>query len=299
MELRHLRYFIAVAEEMNFTRAAERLHIAQPALTRIIHDLEKELHVLLFDRSKRQIALTAAGQGFLAQTYLVFANVEKAVRVAQQIEQGELGRLTVGFTGAAIYSVLPEIVSLYQEQFPDVNVVLHDLPMREQLQALCEHRLDIGFALAPLFVKNIAYERLLECSMIAVLPERHVLASQARIPLSALAKESWIWFPRHLNPRYHDQNMLFCQQAGFEPRIVQETGQPHVLTSLVAAGLGVAMMSACTQSLARRGVVYRPFQESSWRVDLQMMLREQERSRLIQEYVSVAREVCTRFSRNL
>ncbi|QBD75550.1 LysR family transcriptional regulator [Ktedonosporobacter rubrisoli] len=295
MELRNLRHFMVVAEEMNFTRAAERLQIAQPALTRSIHNLEEELQVLLFDRSKRQIALTPAGQGFLKQAYLIFADVEAAIQIARQFDQGKLGYLAIGFTGAAIYSVLPQIVHTYQERFPEVEVVLHELSMREQVTALSEHRLDIGFAVAPSLVENLAYERLLECSMVVVLPETHPLASRARVALAELAKEPWIWFPRKLNPHYHDQNTRLCQQAGFEPRIVQETAHPHIMASLVAAGLGVAMMSAWTQSLKREGIVFKPLLEPSWSVDLQMMRRKQETSPLIAAFTSLAREISSKF----
>jgi DNA-binding transcriptional LysR family regulator len=183
-----------------------------------------------------------------------------------------------------------------REDRKDVEVVLHDLSMREQLQELSENSLDIGFAIAPPFMENLVYERLLDCTMIAVLPKNHILAHHPQISLAALARESWIWFPRHLNPHYHDQNMRFCQQAGFKPRIIQETNQPHVMTSLVAAGLGVAMMSGWTQSLERRGIVYRKFQEASWQVDLQIMVRKKEASPFIGAFLAIARQVSAQFS---
>jgi DNA-binding transcriptional LysR family regulator len=151
MELRHLRYFVAVAEEMNFSRAAERLYIAQPPLTRLIHALEAELGIELFERRKRQISLTPAGEAFLDQAYVILAQCEEAVQMAQRISRGEIGQLRVGFCETAICSFLPEAIRLYEELFPGVRVLLRNMtPVRvqEQVRALQEHRLDVVIAAA-------------------------------------------------------------------------------------------------------------------------------------------------------
>jgi DNA-binding transcriptional LysR family regulator len=298
MELRHLRYFVAVAEEMNFSRAAERLYIAQPPLTRLIHALEAELGIELFERRKRQISLTPAGEAFLDQAYVILAQCEEAVQMAQRISRGEIGQLRVGFCETAICSFLPEAIRLYEELFPGVRVLLRNMtPVRvqEQVRALQEHRLDVVIAAAHSQKPDIDTERILSCPLMIALPETHPLSECEIVPLSALAEETWILLARHLNPAQHELCLRLCRQAGFEPRVIRPCSSVHVGLSLVAAQCGVALGSAPLQRLRWQGVIYRQIQPAS-SIDFYLMWRREETSALIPAFLSKAREVSTRFS---
>jgi DNA-binding transcriptional LysR family regulator len=297
MELRHLRYFVTIAEEMNFGRAAKRLHISQPPLSQQIQDLEREIGVQLFDRSRRRIELTAGGEVFLAEAYRILAQVEQAVYLAQKAKSGQSGTLSIAFTGAAISGILPEILQVYQERFPEVELKLQEMALSEQSEALYTGQIEVSFALSPEAVvdENIVHEKLAECKMVVVLPEKHPLAQAEKVSLAQLAGEKWLWFPRRLNPTYHDRNLRMCEQAGFTPNIVQETTQPHLTFSLVAAGIGVALTSAWTQNLERHGVVYKPLLEESWPVELHILwhkgAEDNPRKPTLKQFLAVVREL--------
>jgi DNA-binding transcriptional LysR family regulator len=298
MDLRHLQYFVTVAEEMNITKAAERLGMAQPPLTRIIHGLEEELGVQLFDRSMRQITLTPAGNVFLERVSLMLTQYQEAVQLTQQISRGEKGRLCIGFTGAAIYSILPDIVRVYSERFPDTEIVLRDLSLlsqRARMQALHEHHIDIAFLSAPPAEQGISREQVFECPLVVILPITHPLTREVAVPLEALAEEAWIWSPRRKHARVCNQILHFCQRAGFEPRIVQTVNQFHAGVSLVASGVGIMVAEGWTrgQQLMRDRVAYRPLKDVTWRVDLQMLWRANEKTSLLEAFLRVAREVST------
>ncbi|MDQ2713320.1 MAG: LysR family transcriptional regulator [Chloroflexota bacterium] len=297
MELRHLRSFVAIAEEMNFTRAAQHLHISQPPLTRMIQDLEKELGVQLFDRSKRQIALTPAGKAFLEQANGILKQCDEAVSMTLRVSRGEVGQLKIGFTGTALHSGLPEIVHSYGERFPGVEVRLLELALPAQWQRLSEHQIDVGFAVAPGQKEGMTNEVVLKRTTVVVLPAKHPLATQKTIDLSLLTAEPWIWFPRQCNPCYHDHNLQLCRQAGFEPRIVQETNQAHVMVSLVAAGIGVALMSGFVQGLQQRDVIYKPLNIPTPPLELCMLWRAQETSPLALSFLQIVREKSPRWNK--
>lgn len=301
MDLQHLQDFVVVAQEMNITRAAERLGMAQPPLTRIIHGLEEELGVQLFDRSKRQIALTPAGKVFLEHSTPLLSQYQEAVQLTRQVSRGEKGRLHVGFTGAAIYSILPDIVRVYSERFPDGEVVLRDLSLlspQARMQALHEQQIDIAFLSAPPAEQGIRSEQVFECSLAVILPRTHPLAAESAVPLAALAQEAWIWSPRRKHERVCNQLLHLCQQAGFEPRIVQTAHQFHTGVSLVASGVGIMVTEAWTrgQQLMPDRVVYRPLKDVSWRVPLHMLWQASKRTPLLEAFLSVAREVSTRLA---
>jgi DNA-binding transcriptional LysR family regulator len=292
MELRHLRCFIAVAEEMNVTRAARRLYMAQPPLTRLIHDLEEELGVQLFERSKRRINLTPAGRTLQEHAYLIVAQCDEAIQQTQRIGQGQEGRLTIGFSSIAIQSVLPEIVRLYKTRFPAVELQLREQTFRIQAQELHSHQLDVAFAAATLQEEGIEQERVMQRGLIVALPATHPQALQTEVELSALAHENWIWFSRRTNPHDYDQNLQMCKQAGFSPKITQETDQLPALLSLVASELGIALLTGYAQNLQLAGVVYRPLAEPTWKANLHMLWREHEMSPPILAFLEAAREIC-------
>jgi len=291
VELRHLRYFVAVAEELHFGRAAERLQMAQPPLSQQIRKLEEELSVQLFYRTKRRVQLTAAGQVFLEQAQLMLAQAEQAIKAAQRADQGELGRLVIGFVASACYDVLPDILRVYRERFPDVSLVLRELTTTQQVHALLNGRINIGFIRPPVHHEALEVETILREPFLVALPENHSLASQAEIPLKALSKESFVLFPRHLGPGFYDQVVSLCQQAGFSPDVSQEAIEMQTIVSLVAAGFGVSLVPASLQNLRRVGVIYRRIQGATPVAELAMIWQKKASLPVLQTFMALVKEI--------
>jgi DNA-binding transcriptional LysR family regulator len=290
MELRHLHYFIAVAEELHFSRAAERLHISQPPLSQQIRDLEEELEVKLFERTKRQVHLTEAGNVFLERSYLVLAQLEQAIEATQRIGRGEVGRLAIGFVDSAMFTVLPEILRSFREQFPAVELRLHELTTAQQIQALYDKQVDVGIVRSTISEPGLSVECLLHESLVVALPENHLFAAQTQLSLSALADESFILFPAKMGPVFYEQIIHCCQQAGFRPKVAQEAVQMQTIIGLVAAGLGIAIVPASLQSFHRSGVIYRPLREQISDTGLYLTWRQHDTSPVISAFLSLTRK---------
>lgn len=290
MELRHLHYFIAVAEELHFSRAAERLRISQPPLSQQIRSLEDELSVKLFERTKRQVRLTEAGKVFLERSYLVLAQLEQAIEVTQRIGRGEVGRLEIGFVGSATYTVLPNILSVFRKQFPAVELRLHELTTAQQIQALYHKQVDVGIVRSAVIEPGLSVECILQESLVLALPETHLLSAQAKVSLSTLKDELFILFPAKMGPIFYEQIIHICQQAGFHPKVAQEAVQMQTIIGLVAAGLGIAFVPASLQNFHRSGVIYRPLQEQTPKTGLYLAWRQHDSSPVIRAFLSLARK---------
>ncbi|MEC4881837.1 MAG: LysR family transcriptional regulator [Scytonema sp. PMC 1070.18] len=289
MELRHLRYFLTVAEELNFTRAADRLHIAQPPLSQQISDLEAELEVKLFDRSKRPLQLTKAGQEFLKETRSILSQVEQATRLVQRANRGEIGRLVVGFNSAATQSVLPDILARFRDRYPNVEIVLREMDSFHQIQSLHNHQIDCGF----LHAQNLNSHNLSSLSVftepvVVALPMSHHLAKNLLIPLRELAEESFILPPDHMGQGFYGQIVALCQLAGFTPKVVQEAVWLQTVLGLVAGGVGVAIVPASMQNLQRKGVVYKDLQDETFEIETALVWRHDDTSPVLQSFVKVA-----------
>jgi DNA-binding transcriptional LysR family regulator len=283
MELRHLRYFVAVAEELHFSRAADRVHVAQPALSRQIRDLEEELGLRLFERDRRRVALTAAGVAFLDEIKSLLGHVERAVETARRAARGEHGSLRIGYVPAVIYTALPEIVRGYRRRFPGVEVRLSEMNPAVQVEALLSDRVDVGFLRGPIQEPALAVETVLQEPLVVALPSGHALGGHKRIALVMLAGEPFVLPARSRGPGFHDQIIAICRNAGFSPRVVQEGSQIDAL-SLVASGAGVAIVPTSLQALRRAGVVYRPLREQ--RVTrLDMVWRKDATSPVLREFL--------------
>jgi DNA-binding transcriptional LysR family regulator len=288
MELRHLRYFIAVAEELNFTRAAEKLHIAQPPLSQQIQNLEEELGFQLFHRTKRAVALTEAGQIFFEEAQKILQQVEKAIQLGKQTSRGEIGQLTIGFVSSAAHNVVPTMVQAFRTLHPGVKLELRELTTDEQLQRLQDGRIDIGFVRPPVdesFNSEIVFEE----PLIVALPATHPMAKCDRVELRSLSGEPFILFPRSLAPGLYDPIVSFCQQAGFSPIAAQEATQMQTIVSLVAAEIGIAIVPASMQNFQRNGVVYKFLSESSPIVSIALIWRKQP-SPAVQRFLETARQ---------
>jgi DNA-binding transcriptional LysR family regulator len=287
VELRHLRYFVAVAEEQHFGRAAARLRIAQPPLSRQIQALERELGFMLFERTRRQVELTPAGVVLFDHAARVFEAVDLALHEAERASRGESGRIIVAYPSTFAYSGLPEIVRAFHAKFPEVEVVLRELPPQQQVDAIREGRADVGFIRAPFEEPGLSSELVRSEPLLVALPSGHALAGRKSIPLSLLAKEPFVMFPRVRGPAYFDLLVRLCHDAGFMPRIVQEAPQLDIV-SLVAAGLGVSILPASYRKIRRAGVVLRPIVGGP-RTQLLVAWSTRSASAVLREFLEVVR----------
>jgi DNA-binding transcriptional LysR family regulator len=260
MELRHVRYFLAVADELHFGRAAARVHVAQPALSRQIRALEAEMGLTLFVRDRRRVALTSAGTAFLDQAKSLLEHVDRAVEAARRAARGELGLLRIGYVPAVAGTGLPEIVRSFRKRFPGVEVRLQEMNPAMQIEAVLGNRVDVGFVRGPTHESAVAVQTVFEEPFVAALPDGHPLGCHKRIGLAMLAGEPFVLQARSRGPGSHDQILAICRGAGFSPRVVQEGSQTDVV-SLVASGAGVAIVPTSLRAIRRAGVVYRPLIE--------------------------------------
>jgi len=289
MELRHLRYFIAVAEERHFTRAAQRLGIAQPALSQQIKQLEAELGFKLLDRTKQRVELLEAGEVFLREARRTLAQAERAVRASRRAHEGKVGRLVVGFVGSSSLHLLPEVLQAYRRDYPEVDLELRELTSAEQQEALRQGRIDVGL-LRPFPPDDaLVTETVLREPLVAALPHAHPLAGQTRISVGDLRDEDFIIFPRHLGPDFYDLLTNLCRRAGFNPNVVQEAVQMTTIVSLVAGGLGAALVPASVSNMRRVGTSYVPLEDAACSVDLALAWRKDDRSPVLGAFVRVVR----------
>jgi DNA-binding transcriptional LysR family regulator len=295
MDLRHLHAFVAVAEERHFGRAAKRLHISQPPLSRQIQTLEAELGFSLFERTRRRVEITPAGVVFLAQVRRVFESLELAVREARRASIGEIGRLAMGYPSSLAYSGLTELLRAFRARFSTVELSLRELSPSEQIEAIKERRLDVGFVRGPLDDAGLVSEVVRREPLVVALPADHRLAGRSRIALGALAREPFVVFPRQRGPAFFDQLVSMCRRAGFTPHIVQEAPQLDIL-SLVAAGFGVAILPASIREARRDGIVVRPIVAAP-STELLVTWRADNASPVLREFLELVRRVGVRGTR--
>jgi DNA-binding transcriptional LysR family regulator len=289
VELRHLRYFLAVAEERHFGRAARRLRIAQPPLSRQIQALEAELGFALFDRSRRRIELTPAGATLDAHARRIFEALEVGVHEARRAAVGQVGRIAVGYLSSVAFSGLPELLSAFRVRSPGVEVVLRELSPSEQVEGLKARRIDVGFIRGLLDDDELSSLRVRREPLMVALPVGHPLASRSRLDLALLAHEPFVSFIRQRCPGFFDSLMRLCHDAGFTPRIVQEA--PHLdIVSLVAAGFGVAILPGSVRNAGRPGVVFRSIVGSP-QTELRVAWRPDDDSPVVRDFLEVLRTV--------
>jgi DNA-binding transcriptional LysR family regulator len=292
MELRHLRYFVAVAEELHFGRAAERLHIAQPPLSQQIRRLEQELGVELFRRNRRRVELTDAGRLLLEQSRPLLAQADHTEKLLGRASAGEVGRLSIGFVGSASYEVLPAILHEFRNRFPEVELRLEEQTTGDQVDALNVGRIDVGLVRPPVADDSIELTPLVEERLIAALPEAHPLAERATVPVAALAQEPFVLPPRRLTGLYEDV-IGVCREAGFSPQVVQEAGEMQTIVSLVSAGIGVSLVPESVETFRRPRVAYRPLRGPNASLEIALARRRDDRSPLVAQFREVARTVRT------
>ncbi|HCL3747097.1 TPA: LysR family transcriptional regulator [Pseudomonas aeruginosa] len=297
MELRHLRYFIAVADELHFGRAAERLGISQPPLSQQIQALEEEIGARLFERTNRRVELTDAGRLFLDESRQVLAQVDKAVLLARRAHLGELGELKIGFTSSAPFtSTIPSSIHAFRKAYPDVHLDLQEMSSRQVLKALLEESLQVG-VIRPLALPDaVHWVELFREPLVAVLRADHPLAagSEDGLAIAALAEEPFVFFPRSYGTGLYDQVIALTRQAGFSPRIAQEASEAMTIIGLVSAGLGVSILPASFRRTRVDGVVYRTLSDPEATTAVWLVRRQNEGSPLALSFIDlVTREAAS------
>lgn len=284
-----MRYFVAVAEELHFGRAAVRLHVSQPALSRAIQELERQVGVELLARTKRRVRLTDAGQTLLEEAPRAFAEVDRALDETRRVGRGEVGRLRIGFLPSATNELVPAAVRTFRVAFPAVSLDLSEQLDDEQLEALTHGRLDVGVLRTRRELDGVGFEALVVEEQCVAVPRDHRLAGRRRVSFRDLRGEDFVLWPRRTAPEMHDAIVERCRAAGFSPRVVQEAPQAHTLLGLVAAGLGVSILVRSYRSLRGGDVVFVPIRGErstlyiAWRCDRPSATRD--------NFLAVARRI--------
>jgi len=289
VELRRLRYFLAVAEELSFTRAAVRLQMAQPPLSSQIQLLENELGVTLFDRSRRAIALTAAGRALVPEARRLLADAEQTARIVRHAADGTVGRLAVGFVPAAVNGVLPDILRRYRTRYPGVALSLYERSPDDLVRQLHEHRVQAAFLFAPYRDEALHSRCVSTQRLVAALPERHPLASRAAVDVRALAEGPMILPTQHETPGLFSRIRQLFDELGVEPNVVQrEVWMMQTIIGLVAAEMGAAIVPSSVALLQREGVVYRRLEQEPAPVEMTIAWRRDDGSAALAAFVRTA-----------
>ena len=292
MELRHLRYFVAVAREQSFTRAAKKLHIAQPPLSRQIQQFEEELGVELINRNSRPAYLTEAGRLLYEQAIQVLDRIEEMRAMMRRLQQAERGRFGIGFVGSTLYGKLPEVIRRYRVARPGVEAALVELTSLEQIVALKEGRIDVGFGRIPYDDPGVIRHLLRNERLVAVLPLGHTfLDDPGPLRLRDLTGETLIVYPRAPRPSYADQVLALFHAQDLKPRSVTEVRELQTALGLVAAQAGIALVPAGVRQLRRDGVVYRDLDEDSATSPIIMSHRRDDTSPEIGVILELIRDI--------
>jgi DNA-binding transcriptional LysR family regulator len=270
MELRHLRYFIAVAQHLNFSEASRRLHVAQPAISQTILDLEEELDVKLLLRTRRKVELTTAGNAFLSEAVEIVRRSERAKTIAQRVGGGEVGYLNIGFMPSATAPFLPGLIAAYKRRFPNVEMLLYEMSPTQQLKALDERRIDIGFtrSVPSQRTKEFNSEKVYDDRLEIALPLAHPIAREQMVELKTLARERFVEFHRHGAPGLFDEVISTCRLAGFSPNVICEPDLMSSVMLFVESGLCISLVPGCVRNLNHPNAVFRPIKPSSARIPL-------------------------------
>ncbi len=290
MELRHLRYFVTVAEELNFTRAAKRLGMEQPPLSQQIRQLEQEVGTSLFQRLPRGVMLTDAGGFFLRDALEILERVRLATEQARRVARGDRGRLRIGMINSApFHPFVPRLIREFGQLYPEVALGLEEDITPALARALLEGVVDVALV-RPLLgdATGLAIETLFDEEMVVALPEGHVLTRLRSLPLRALANESFVLFPRPVGSGLYDEILAACRRAGFGPQVGHEVRQVTSIANLVAADLGVSLVPASMQQVLSTGVVYRPIEGDAPRARMSLACRADDPSATVRNMLALA-----------
>ncbi len=292
MDLRRLRYFVVAAEELNFSRAAERLRIAQPPLSAQIKQLENGLGVLLFDRTGRGVRLTDAGYVLLEEARRIFIQLEQTARMVERVGSGKVGRLSIGFVPSATNEVLPSVLNEFRKSLPDVELFLHEMMPDQVVQRLHGRQIDVGFFYLPFDDSALDIRPVSREPLVVALPQTHPLAREPEIDLRTLEREPFVLPRRYNMPGLSGQVTEVCRQAGFTPKAVQkDVWLMKTIVGLVARGIGVALVPACLRNFRRKGVVYKTVRGLSPTVEMGVVWRRSDSSAVLSAFLDVVGKV--------
>src|SRR6266481_8177370 len=295
MELRHLRYFVAIAEALSFTKAAENLHLAQPSLTRQIKDLEAEIGVWLFDRSGKRISLTPEGESFLLDARRLLAECAQSVLAVQRLSRGEASQFNIGYVANLYHDLLPATLEAFRKACPHTALNLFDMTPAEQYQALQERKIDLGFVCfrARSNGSDLRSASVGQDIMMVAVAEVNPLAKKAKIDLKDLEPMFFVGMSQKAYPGSNEWLIDVCREAGFSPRILQDADREPAVISFVAAGLGVALLPEQIKRLPHEGVIFRPLRQrlaaDSWAV-----WKGNNSSDCLKQYIQIVKEVSKR-----
>jgi len=300
VELRHLRYFVAVGEEEHFGRAAERLHVVQPALTRQIRQLEDEIGCALFERLTRGVRLTEAGKSFLEEARRLLVDLGRSVDRTRLIAQGKVGRLRVGFSDTATYSgELPSILHNFRARCPDVRLELFPSSSVVAGEQLRRNEVDVAFVyVAPTDPRELKTHTISVERWVLALPRTHPLVKRKRVKLGDLTREPFVWFPRSVAPPLHDRVLAACHAAGLTLNIVQEVNNPTTMLSLVAGGIGVTFTITSAEKTKPDSVVLRKVDDLRITAELSAIWRGDNKVPALQKFIEVVRKHVSRIARH-
>ena len=285
MELRHLRYFVVLAEELHFGRAARRLSISQPPLSVAIRQLEESVGARLFERNSKEVRLTPAGQALQASALALLRQAEEAALQARDVGLGSAGRLRIGFVGAMLYRGLPQALVKFQARFPAVRISLAELNSGEQITELLHDRLDVGFVHTSRMPDELRHALLLSEAFVLCLPVGHRLARRRTVPVASLRHEPLVLFSRGASPDYHARILGICAAAGFVPDVRHEVRHWLSVVSLVSQGMGVALVPNALRHSGLRGAVFRPLDEETARSDAHCVWRDGPENAVVQSFL--------------
>lgn len=298
VEIRHLRYFVAVAEELHFGRAAQRLHLAQPPLSQQIRKLEEIVGHPLFLRTSRAVRLTAAGEVFLESARRTLRTVQHDLAEVRSVGRGEVGSLRVGFIGSGMLTPLPSMLGRYRRRHPKVDLQLRESMSSHIVQWLLEGTADVGVLRDGGAHSGLEVETLFSEPFVAVLPTTHPLAGRDSISVALLRDEPFVFFPQSAGRVAYDKPISLCEEHGFRPRIVQEAPQWLTVMRLVGAGLGVSIAPACVERIAAPDAVCIRLSGARVRSDIELAWRAGEERAIVTAFRQVARECLTRSERS-
>jgi DNA-binding transcriptional LysR family regulator len=291
IDIRQLRYFQAVAEELHFGRAAARLSIAQPALSRQVQQLEEELGTPLLRRTQRRVELLPAGALLLERSRAIQQELARAVADTRRTGTGELGRLSLGFIHSSTYGLLPSIVGRFRQLHPGIELELHELPITAQHAALLRGTIDLGLLRVQAAPADLEVLPVMPDPFLLALPTRHPLAGRSRVQVRSVAGDPFVMFSRAESPLFHARVQALCEQAGFTPVVAQHATQIHTVVGLVGAGLGVAVVPATARNLHPRNVRFVQLADKVEPVHVALAWRRGQETPAIQAFRKVTQEV--------
>jgi DNA-binding transcriptional LysR family regulator len=292
MELRHLRYFVSVAEALSFTKAAEKLHTAQPSLTRQIKDLEEELGVRLLNRTKQQVTLTDEGRSFLVDAKRLIALAAETVQSVRRLHSGETRTLNIGYVNNLFHDLLPATLASFHQSFPAVSINLFDLSCGEQFRLLEDGKLDLGFVglHEPIARRGLEFRPIASYKTVAALPKDNPLAGKTTVELKTLAPMFFIGMSEASYPGYRDWLTKTCQRAAFTPKVLQDVDLERTMIHAIAAGLGVALVPEQLKKLEHENVIFRPLNPTV-AMEGCVAWRNENPSAALQAYVRIVEQI--------